>query len=437
MREIQITADELIKKLVGCDDVCLLDSCGVNHLGSHLLIAGILPLEKLEFTHENPNTTLKMLNDKLANPNYASIFTLSYNFGLKLENIISRHESSEPDLFIAAFEVLIIHDYNTKKSFLCGNESSFDSVEKKLISAKAISTPIPKIISTSSTEKNKYLKSIEKIQDLIRLGNTYQTNLTREIKVMWKEKPNAEKMFLRLRKKNPAPFAAFLQRNNDTVISASPERFLHIENNIIVTSPIKGTRQRGENNDDDQKLRNELLKSQKDIAENVMIVDLLRNDLGKISKFGTVTVEKLCDLETHPTLFHLVSTISGKLKDDLTIAEIIRAVFPCGSITGCPKISTMKIIDEIEPTSRGLSMGAIGISLPNLQFPISTSATQVQNSVGFTFDMNVAIRTLVITDNIGKFNVGGGIVIDSIPADEYTETETKSKALLDAITFRK
>ncbi len=429
IRELNITADELIKKLVGCDNVCLLDSCGVNHLGSHLLIAGILPIEKLEITNDNPIETLKILNDKLANPNYASIFTLSYDFGLKLENITSRHIPNEPDLFIAAFEVLIIHDYDTKKTFLSGNKNKFDEVENLINSTNSTNSK-DSVNSINSTDSKTYIKSIEKIQDLIREGKTYQTNLTRQIKVNWNENPNAEKIFLRLRKENPAPFAAFLKRDNDVVISASPERFLHIENGVISTSPIKGTRPRGINQTKDLRLRAELLSSEKDLAENVMIVDLLRNDLGKVCEFGSVKVQKLCDLETHPTLFHLVSTVCGNLQKNVSIAEIIRAVFPCGSITGCPKISTMKIIDEIEPTSRGLSMGTIGVSVPNSTFQIPNLSNQ-----GFTLDMSVAIRTLVVREKIGTFNVGGGIVIDSVPQDEFVETEIKSMSLLDAINF--
>jgi para-aminobenzoate synthetase component I len=417
MREIKITADELIEKLVGCDDVCLLDSCGVNHLESHLLIAGISPIEQLEITNDNPNKTLEILDKKLTNPNYATIFTLSYDFGLKLENIVSRHISTEPDLFIATFEALIIHDYNDGKTFLYGNESCFDRIENLLFSTKNASASSTEIVSITSTAKDDYTDSIEKIQDLIREGETYQTNLTRQIKIEWCETPNVAEIFLRLRKENPAPFAAFLKRKNDTVISASPERFLHIENDIISTSPIKGTRPRGKEPNEDLRLRNELLTSEKDLAENVMIVDLLRNDLGRICEFGSVSVEKLCDLEAHPTLFHLVSTICGKRRNDATIAEITKAIFPCGSITGCPKISTMKIIDEIETASRGLSMGAIGVSIQNSKL-----------------DINVAIRTMVVRQNIGTFNVGGGIVIDSIPADEFTETEIKSMALLAAIT---
>jgi para-aminobenzoate synthetase component 1 len=153
-----------------------------------------------------------------------------------------------------------------------------------------------------------------------------------------------------------------------------------------------------------------------------MIVDLLRNDLGRVCEYGTVRVEKLCDLEEHPTLFHLVSTIVGDLRKDVGFSDILRAVFPCGSITGAPKLSTMRIIDNLETVNRGLSMGAIGYSIPNESFGVAPVT-----------DLSVAIRTMVIRDDDATFNVGGGIVIDSDPEREYDETLLKAQALLSAL----
>ncbi len=437
MREINLTADELVKKLVNLDEVCLLDSCGVNHLGSHLLIAGINPIERLEIANENPNKTLEILDKKFTNSNYFNIFTISYDFGLKLENIKSRHISNEPDVFIATFDVLIIHDYNTHKTYLIGEKNKFDDVEILLNSAIPQRQNSVKQIALQQCNftENEYISAIEKNQDYIRNGDTYQTNLTRQITVKWEDTPNVAEIFLKLRENNPTPFASFIKRQNDVVISASPERFFEIEGDKISTSPIKGTRPRGKNLQADLVLRNELVNSEKDRAENVMIVDLLRNDLGRICEFGTVKVKKLCDLEEHPTLFHLVSTISGDLCKSIKFSDLLKAVFPCGSITGCPKIRTMKIIDEIEPASRGLSMGAIGFATSkklmtqNSQLKTLNSKLLTQNF----FSLNVAIRTMVIRQKIGIFNVGGGIVIDSIPDQEYNETIVKSKALLDSI----
>ncbi len=173
----------------------------------------------------------------------------------------------------------------------------------------------------------------------------------------------------------------------------------------------------------DLTLRQELLSSPKDRAENTMIVDLIRNDLGRISEFGSVYVERLCELEEHPTLFHLVSTVSAKLRKNIKISDLLRATFPCGSITGAPKIRTMEIINRLEPANRGLSMGAIGYFLPRA---ISAGSDSI-------LDLSVAIRTMVIRDDIAIFNVGGGIVIDSVAEQEYEESMLKAKALLNAL----
>jgi anthranilate/para-aminobenzoate synthase component I len=163
-----------------------------------------------------------------------------------------------------------------------------------------------------------------------------------------------------------------------------------------------------------------------------MIVDLLRNDIGRICRFGSVEVVKLCELEEHPTLFHLVSTIEGELRENLNFSDIIKAVFPCGSITGAPKIRTMQIIDELETAPRGLSMGAIGYWIPNSKFQIPNSKTF--DSRLSTLDLSVAIRTMVIRGNEAVFNVGGGITIESVPEDEFAESLLKAKALLQALS---
>jgi para-aminobenzoate synthetase component 1 len=270
--------------------------------------------------------------------------------------------------------------------------------------------------------REQYLDAVEKIKERIRCGDTYQTNLTQRFDVQLAPGLTPSDVFWRIRRDHPAPFAAFFTRPSSTVVSASPERFFRLEGSRITTSPIKGTRPRSTDSAIDERLRQDLLKSEKDIAENTMIVDLLRNDLGRVCEYGSVEVEKLCDLEEHPTLFHLVSTVSGSLRTGIEFSDILRSLFPCGSITGAPKISTMRIIDEIEPTARGLSMGAIGYSIP-AGFGGLDAVTE----------LSVAIRTMVIRDGVASFNVGGGIVIDSDPGDEYEEMLTKSKALLAAL----
>ena len=452
MREINLSADELIKSLLNLEkerNVCILDSCGVSHHGSHLLIAGLNPVEILEINETDANKTLEILDKKLSKNNLAAIFTISYDFGLKLNKIIPRKKEfttfPEPDIFLALFDSLIIHNYNSHKTFLLGNETRFDEIEKLLItltkSTVYTKTPTSKIFSNFSREN--YLSTVEKIQEFIRRGDTYQTNLTQQIRAILPDNLTPEQIFSHLRQNNPVPFASFLRRKNDVVISASPERFFRVKGQrskvkgqIISVSPIKGTRPRGKTENEDVQLKNELLNSEKDRAENVMIVDLLRNDIGRICKFGSVKVEELCDLETHPTLFHLVSTVSGELKENTKLSDIIRATFPCGSITGAPKIRTMQIIDELETVNRGLSMGTVGfwigdfgVGMGDSKSSIQTPQSKIQNQ----FDLSVAIRTMVIRENEAIFNVGGGIVIDSIPENEYAETLVKAEALLNSI----
>ena len=440
-----MNADELVGALLALsstDQVCILDSCGVGHLGSHLLIAGINPVESIELSYPNADETLALLDERL-HQNLASIFTLSYEFGAKIQKIpIDYATPNEPDVFLTKFDVLIVHDYDARTSFLVGDTAKFDQISEKLrenISDLKFEFSDQNPITSSNFTKSDYLETVTSIQELIRCGDTYQTNLTQKITAKLPPDRTPSSVFARLRRDHPAPFGAFIQRNDSAVISASPERFFSVRTATsprvskgesqttvqtierITTSPIKGTRKRGKTSKEDDSLRNELLTSEKDRAENTMIVDLLRNDLGRICKYGSVVVEKLCEIEEHPSLFHLVSTVAGNLRAGIKFSDILRALFPCGSITGAPKISTMKIIDEIEPSSRGLSMGAIGYHIPT-GFELEP-----------TIDLSVAIRTMVIRNQTATFNVGGGIVIDSDPESEYEETLTKAKALLAAI----
>jgi para-aminobenzoate synthetase component I len=444
----QISADELVEKLLDLSKsqpICLLDSCSVSHLGSHYLICGVNPLETYEITNEQSEKTLEFLDKKLVGDENFAIFTISYDFGLKLESIKPRKKDfshTEPDVFLALFDCLIVHDYDTNETHLIGNKNSFDETEKLLFSIENKSEfSTFQHSENSNIESNftkaEYFKKIENIKEFIRRGDTYQTNLTQQFRARLPENLSPQQIFYNLRKNHPAPFASFIQRTDSTVISASPERFFKVETcrsphdgkgETISTSPIKGTRPRGKTVREDDELRHELQISEKDRAENVMIVDLLRNDLGRICEFGSVNVEKLCDLEKHPTLFHLVSTVSGKLRAKIKFSDIIRAVFPCGSITGAPKIRTMKLIDEIETANRGLSMGAIGGFVPSSEFQVSSHENDY-----LKLDLSVAIRTMTIKNRQAIFNVGGGIVIDSIPENEYEEMLIKAKSLLDSI----
>ncbi len=453
MHEINLSAEQLVASLLALSEteqICFLDSCGVSHLGSHLLIAGINPCQRFNFSNENADETLRIFEQQLAE-NFASFFTISYEFGLKLNQIKSRQKdfqiSNEPDIFLASFDHLVVHDYDMKHTFLLGNNHKFEETEEKLKGFAAKfkeSRNLQKSEVESNFTRAEYIQKVEEIKEFIRRGDTYQTNLTQQFRVKLPENLSPQQIFYNLRKNHPAPFAAFLKRHDDFVISASPERFFKVQipndstdSRLITTSPIKGTRPRGKNAVEDKILRDELINSAKDRAENVMIVDLLRNDLGRICNFGTVEVEKLYELEEHPTLFHLVSTIRGELRENTTISEIVRAVFPCGSITGAPKIRTMQIIDRLENATRGLSMGAIGCFISDSRFQIPDYKTNLETPrTVWNLDLSVAIRTMVIRKNRAVFNVGGGIVIDSIGEDEYEESLIKARALLESINAK-
>lgn len=435
MREIQLSDGELVSKLLTISEretVCILDSSGVNHLGSHLLIAGVRPVEVLQISHDNPGEALRTLESKLTR-DLAAVMTLSYDLGSKLQLQRRRRSDdpvSEPDVFLATFESLIVHDYDARKTFLVGKAASYSQTEELLARTReydGASSTASALKASSDFSREEYLRAVELVQEHIRRGDTYQTNLTQTIRCDIKEALEPQTIFARLRRDHPAPFAAFITRTDSTVVSASPERFFRVgRDGVISTSPIKGTRPRGATVEEDARLRLELESSDKDRAENIMIVDLMRNDLGRVCEYGSVEVEKLCEVEEHPTLFHLVSTVRGQLRGDASLADILNALFPCGSITGAPKIRTMQLIEELEPTRRGLSMGAIGSYLP--------PTWKVDDaSIDSVFDFSVAIRTMVIRKNEARFSVGGGVVIDSDPEKEFDESLLKAKALLNAL----
>ncbi len=257
-----------------------------------------------------------------------------------------------------------------------------------------------------------YEAAVARALAYITAGDIYQVNLSQRFSVPLSG--NSFDAYLRLRHDNPAPFAAFLRLPEADVLGASPERFLRFDprSRRLQTRPIKGTRPRGRTAAEDAELAAELIASEKDRAENVMIVDLERNDLGRVAETGSVRVSELAALETFPGVFHLTSEVTARLREDRDAVDLLLATFPGGSITGAPKIRAMEIIDELEPTARGVYTGAIG-------------------HFGFdgSLDLNIAIRTAVATDGVAHFQAGGGIVADSSPALEYEETLHKASAI--------
>jgi para-aminobenzoate synthetase component 1 len=268
---------------------------------------------------------------------------------------------------------------------------------------------------TSNFSGDDYIAAVRRVIEYIRAGDVYQVNLSQRLLAPFTGSPL--ELYGRLRERNPAPFAGFFDLGEFAIASASPERFLKLTAiGDVETRPIKGTRPRGRTPAEDEANRRTLLESAKDRAENVMIVDLLRNDLGRVCEYGSVRVNQLCELETYRTVHHLVSEVVGTLRPDKTAFDLLRAAFPGGSVTGAPKVRAMEIIAELEPTARGPYCGSLGY-------------------IGFdgSMDTNILIRTMTVGRGWVQFPVGGGIVADSDPAAEYEETLHKAAGLLRAL----
>ena len=267
----------------------------------------------------------------------------------------------------------------------------------------------------SSFTRSAYLDAVQRVREYIFAGDIFQANLSQRFEAPFHESPWA--FYSRLRTRNAAPFAAFFETSQTSVISASPERFLRVDRNgFVETRPIKGTRPRGVGPEHDAALGQALAESTKDRAENLMIVDLMRNDLSRVCAPRTVRVSELFSLEHYATVHHLVSTVVGQLEPGYDSLHLLRAAFPGGSITGAPKLRAMEIIAELEPSQRGVYCGSIGYW-----------------SVTGELDTSIAIRTAVARDGRVYFSAGGGIVADSDPEQEYRETIDKARALIDAL----
>jgi para-aminobenzoate synthetase component 1 len=329
-----------------------------------------------------------------------------------------------PHLYMIAPSIIVIEDLYEKKMTIHVSTIGADATEHRasfdhqLINYEP--TLSPKNSDNYSSMKSlftreEYLRSIEAIRDYIIRGHVYQVNMSQRFESNFDG--NAFELFSSLFKVNPAPFYAYINADDHHIVSTSPERFIELRGKQVETRPIKGTRPRGKTPDEDMKLRDDLVNSPKDDAELSMIVDLLRNDIGKVCCAGSVKVREHKRLETYQNVFHLVSIIDGVLDDDKDIVDLIRATFPGGSITGCPKIRAMEIIDELEPVRRHIYTGSIGYI-----------------SFHDSMDLSIAIRTATIKGSRLVFSVGGGIVFDSDPNDEYEETLHKGRTLMNAFS---
>ncbi|WP_296698664.1 anthranilate synthase component I family protein [Algoriphagus sp.] len=350
--------------------------------------------------------------------NLVKIGIIGYDFKNSLESLSSKNSPiiNLPDLCFFAAELCFCFEENYIKSKTKLTEEFWRKI-------KTIELPDDKIKCELKAQitKREYIKSVETIQKYIREGDTYEMNFCQAFEgsfTIWD--PIAS--FFKLQKISPMPFASLFKAEDKWLISASPERFLKKENSRLIAQPIKGTIQRGGTEIDDEVNKKSLLTSEKERAENLMITDLTRNDLSKISEIGSVKVEELFGIYSLPKVFQMITTISSILKPDTTFKKIIQATFPMGSMTGAPKIRTMELIDELESFKRNWFSGAFGWIDENGDF-----------------DFSVVIRSIIADLETKKlyFGVGSAITIDSDASKEYEECELKSQAILEVLNGRK
>ena len=343
------------------------------------------------------------------------IVYFSYDYGRKFENIATRHKKDLdiPEAIVTFYKTYIVEDIEKQEIYISyQDKKDYDNLVNLLEKTNLEKENLVKKNSLanfkSNFEKEEYLKAIKSTIDYIIEGDIYIMNLTQRLMIESQKSPL--EVFSYLRKFNPAPFSAYLDFQDFQLISASPERFIKMKDRLIET------RKRGATEEEDLALKNELANSEKDKSELLMIVDLERNDLNRICELKSVVVDELFEVETYSTVFHLVSTIRGKLRKDYDFVDLIRATFPGGSITGAPKIRAMEIIDELENSRRDAYTGSIGYI-----------------SFNGDCDLNIVIRTAIHKDKKYYLGVGGGITCESELDFEYEETLQKAKAILEAL----
>ena len=338
-----------------------------------------------------------------------------------------------PECYLAFYDAVVAFDHRERKVYLA--TTGFPELEEgkrikraeerlKEVKGRILhSPPVPvaemspageDIVLKSNFSREEYLTAVATAREYICAGDIFQVNLSQRFEADLPVPPY--QLYQRLRRINPAPFANYFNFDGVGIVGASPERFLKVTGDRVETRPIKGTRPRGKTPQEDKALAQELLSSVKDNAENIMIVDLERNDIGRVCRYGTVRVTERAILETYPTVFHLTSTVVGRLCQGKSRIDLLKATFPGGSITGAPKVRAMEIIDELEPTRRSVYTGSLGYL-----------------SFSGDMDIDIVIRTMLIKGGRAYFQVGGGIVYDSEPEAEYVETLDKGRALMQAL----
>ncbi|MEL0166975.1 MAG: aminodeoxychorismate synthase component I [Pseudomonadaceae bacterium] len=346
---------------------------------------------------------------------------LSYDYGRQLEQLpsLATHDITLPDLSFGLYDWCLLSDHLQQLSWLVCHPSMSSTRQQHILEQLAQAAPPAasfKLCAPFAAEQSKseYASAFARVQQYIHAGDCYQINLAHRFSTRFEGDPLTA--YSALRESSPTPFSAYLETRGGALLSLSPERFIEVQNGRVETRPIKGTRPRGQTEAQDLALADELQSCEKDRAENLMIVDLLRNDLGRSCEPGSIRVPELFSLESYPNVHHLVSSVTGQLRNDCDAIDLLMRAFPGGSITGAPKIRAMQIIEELEPVRRSLYCGSVGYLGCEGQM-----------------DFNIAIRSMVCHDSQIHCWGGGGIVADSALEAEYQETLTKVSNLLNAL----
>jgi para-aminobenzoate synthetase component 1 len=345
-----------------------------------------------------------------------------YDLARQVERLPSKaqDDKSMPDMMVGLYDQVLAFDHQKNRAWFITHADTEDRAKARFHHLRKLTDVAPEIQPQSAEAdfapelmRHEYESRIARVIDYVHAGDIFQANLSQRFVADMPRGFDAYAHYLHLRAVSPAPFAAYMNFGAIKLASASPERFLKLENWQVETRPIKGTAPRHADPEQDARAAQKLQDSEKDRAENAMIVDLLRNDLSKVCQDHSVDVPVLCGLESFAQVHHLVSVVKGMLNAGRTPLDLLRACFPGGSVSGAPKVRAMEIIEELEDNRRGPYCGALGYI-----------------GVGGAMDTNIVIRTLVHNGSRTCFNVGGGIVADSNPAAEYEETLAKAKGLL-------
>lgn len=355
-----------------------------------------------------------------------SIGYISYDYGQCIENLPDRAEDDLqiPIIYFLVFDEWAVFDHEEECLWIMvlNNDGAIEkltSAKRKWIESSTDITTLNSFprniddeLQVSFTEEE-FIAAVKKVQDYISAGDVFQVNLT--VRQSRKLAIPPIEVYRELRRLNPSPYMGYMHTPEFQIVSGSPELLIRKDGEIVSTRPIAGTRPRGVDDAEDLRLANELIDNEKEQAEHIMLVDLERNDLGKVCEYGSVKVDELMTVEKYSHVMHIVSHVSGKLADEKSAYDLIEAVFPGGTITGAPKVRTLEIIEELEPVKRGLYTGSLGW-------------------IGFNNDLhlNIVIRTMLVKAGICHVQAGAGIVIDSDPKAEYEESLKKAAALWKA-----